>query len=120
MQVSNETVLTTQFGNWPRSKAVTETVLALETGQRIAIADDVIFAAVMAVVDRQVGTAVDVVSDGEMSEFGYATCIVSRERVIAGTDRGFSPCAGFDAGTVYAKLVSLAEQAAIASQRAWL
>ncbi len=48
--------------------------------------------------------------------------IVGRERVIAGTDCGFSTFAGFgavDPDIVYAKLGSMAEGAAIASQRLW-
>jgi 5-methyltetrahydropteroyltriglutamate--homocysteine methyltransferase len=48
--------------------------------------------------------------------------IVGRERVIAGTDCGFSTFAGFgavDADIVYAKLEALAEGAALASERLW-
>lgn len=48
--------------------------------------------------------------------------IVGRERVIAGTDCGFSTFAGFgvvDADIVYAKLAALAEGARIASDRLW-
>ncbi|MGI9270254.1 MAG: cobalamin-independent methionine synthase II family protein [Woeseiaceae bacterium] len=48
--------------------------------------------------------------------------IVGRERVIAGTDCGFSTFAGFgavDQDIVYAKLASMADGAAIASGRLW-
>ena len=48
--------------------------------------------------------------------------IVGRERVIAGTDCGFSTFAGFgavDENIVYAKLKSMAQGAAIASARLW-
>ncbi|MEO1247266.1 MAG: cobalamin-independent methionine synthase II family protein [Pseudomonadota bacterium] len=48
--------------------------------------------------------------------------IVGRERVIAGTDCGFSTFAGFgavDEDIVYAKLASMAEGAAIASRKLW-
>ena len=48
--------------------------------------------------------------------------IVGRDRVIAGTDCGFSTFAGFgnvDPEIVYAKLRALAEGAAIASRRLW-
>jgi 5-methyltetrahydropteroyltriglutamate--homocysteine methyltransferase len=48
--------------------------------------------------------------------------IVGRERVIAGTDCGFSTFAGFgavDPEIVYAKLATLAEGAARASARLW-
>jgi 5-methyltetrahydropteroyltriglutamate--homocysteine methyltransferase len=51
----------------------------------------------------------------------FAT-IVGRERVIAGTDCGFSTFAGFgavDPDIVYAKLGALAEGAALASARLW-
>jgi 5-methyltetrahydropteroyltriglutamate--homocysteine methyltransferase len=49
--------------------------------------------------------------------------IVGRERVIAGSDCGFSTFAGFgavDEDIVYAKLASMAEGAAIASERLWI
>ena len=48
--------------------------------------------------------------------------IVGRDRVIAGTDCGFSTFAGFgnvDPEIVYAKLGALTEGAAIASKRLW-
>lgn len=48
--------------------------------------------------------------------------IVGRERVIAGTDCGFSTFAGFgtvDEDIVYAKLKTMADGAAIASERLW-
>lgn len=48
--------------------------------------------------------------------------IIGRERVIAGTDCGFSTFAGFgvvDSEIVYAKLSSLAEGAALASRNLW-
>ena len=48
--------------------------------------------------------------------------IIGRERVIAGTDCGFSTFAGFgvvDPEIVYAKLATVAEGAAIASARLW-
>ncbi len=48
--------------------------------------------------------------------------IIGRERVIAGTDCGFSTFAGFgvvDPAIVWAKLAALAEGAALASERLW-
>ena len=48
--------------------------------------------------------------------------IVGRERVIAGTDCGFSTFAGFgavDADITYAKLASMAEGAQLASEQLW-
>lgn len=48
--------------------------------------------------------------------------IVGRERVIAGTDCGFSTFAGYgvvDEDIVYAKLGAMAEGARIASEKLW-
>ena len=48
--------------------------------------------------------------------------LVGRDRVLAGTDCGFSTFAGYgavDSEIVYAKLATLAEGAAIASERLW-
>ena len=48
--------------------------------------------------------------------------IIGRERVIAGTDCGFSTFAGFgvvDPEIVWAKLKTLAEGAELASRRLW-
>ena len=48
--------------------------------------------------------------------------IVGRDRVIAGTDRGFSTFAGFgavDEDIVYAKLAAMSQGARIASERLW-
>jgi len=48
--------------------------------------------------------------------------IVGRERVLAGSDCGFSTFAGFgtiDSDIVYAKLAALAHGAAIASAKLW-
>ena len=53
---------------------------------------------------------------------GQFADIVGRERVIAGTDCGFSTFAGFgvvDPDIVYAKLAALVEGARIASERLW-
>ena len=50
------------------------------------------------------------------------TAIVGRERVMAGSDCGFSTFAGYagvDPEIAYAKLASLVEGAAVASQRLW-
>ena len=52
----------------------------------------------------------------------HFTDAVGRERVIAGTDCGFATFAGFgavDGEVAYAKLASMAEGAAIASDRLW-
>jgi 5-methyltetrahydropteroyltriglutamate--homocysteine methyltransferase len=78
MKTSTDRILTTHVGSLPRSKAVTDVVFAEERGEAPADAADVIRAAVIDVVARQVTTGVDVVSDGEMSKISYATYIKDR------------------------------------------
>ena len=82
-------ILTTHVGSLPRSKAVADLVFAQELGEPVDRArfDAVIGAAVEACVARQVGSGVDLVSDGEMSKISYATYIKDR---ITGFD-GDSP-----------------------------
>ena len=87
MQLSIDRILTTHVGSLPRSKAVTDVVFAREAGQEPHEGDEVIAAAVDAVVARQVESRIDVVSDGEMSKISYATYIKDR---ITGFD-GDSP-----------------------------
>ncbi len=78
MKTSQERILTTHVGSLPRSKAVTDIVFSHEAGNPKANAASVIAAAVDEVVERQVRTGVDVVSDGEMSKISYATYIKDR------------------------------------------
>ena len=82
-------ILTTHVGSLPRSAAVTDLVFAAERGDAVDPAqfDEVIGAAVDAVVARQVAVGIDLVSDGEMSKISYATYIKDR---ISGFD-GDSP-----------------------------
>ena len=82
-------ILTTHVGSLPRSVAVTDLVFAAERGDAVDPAqfDEVIGAAVDAVVARQVAVGIDLVSDGEMSKISYATYIKDR---ISGFD-GDSP-----------------------------
>ncbi|WP_309610201.1 cobalamin-independent methionine synthase II family protein, partial [Sphingomonas sp.] len=82
-------ILTTHVGSLPRSVAVTDLVFAAERGDAVDPAqfDEVIGAAVDAVVARQVSVGIDLVSDGEMSKISYATYIKDR---ISGFD-GDSP-----------------------------
>ena len=75
---SHERILTTHVGSLPRSRAVTDTVFALENGDGVPGAGDVIRAAVDDVVGKQVRHGVDIVSDGEMSKISYATYIKDR------------------------------------------
>lgn len=78
MKTSQDRILTTHVGSLPRSKAVTDTVFALENGDEVPGAGDIIRAAVDDVVARQVEYGVDIVSDGEMSKISYATYIKDR------------------------------------------
>jgi 5-methyltetrahydropteroyltriglutamate--homocysteine methyltransferase len=80
MRVSSERILTTHVGSLPRSQAVTDVLFARERGEiRDATAAEAVIAdAVRDVVRRQVGTGVDVVSDGEMGKISYATYIADR------------------------------------------
>ena len=72
--------LTTHVGSLPRSQAVVDQIFARERGEAV---DEANFDAVMAqavddVVQRQVRSGVDIVSDGEMSKISYATYIKDR------------------------------------------
>ena len=78
MHISSDRILTTHVGSLPRSKAVTDVVFGREQGEEAPDGDQVISAAVDAVVARQVASGVDVVSDGEMSKISYATYIKDR------------------------------------------
>jgi 5-methyltetrahydropteroyltriglutamate--homocysteine methyltransferase len=80
---------TTHVGSLPRSKAVTDLVVAAERGDPVDAAefDRVIGAAVDDIMRRQVEVGVNLVSDGEMSKISYATYIKDR---ITGFD-GDSP-----------------------------
>ena len=78
MRTSSDRILTTHVGSLPRSKAVTDVVFGREQGEEMPDGDQVISAAVDAVVARQVVSGVDIVSDGEMSKISYATYIKDR------------------------------------------
>ena len=78
MKASTDRILTTHVGSLPRSKAVTDAVFAREAGEPLTDESVTIREAVDAVVARQVGTGVDIVSDGEMSKISYATYIKDR------------------------------------------
>ena len=73
-------ILTTHVGSLPRSKQVTDLVFAREAGVPIDEAgfNQIIAAAVDAIVSRQKAAGVDLPSDGEMSKISYATYIKDR------------------------------------------
>jgi 5-methyltetrahydropteroyltriglutamate--homocysteine methyltransferase len=71
---------TSHVGSLPRSQAVADLIFARERGDPV---DEATFAATMsdavdAVVQRQVASGIDIVSDGEMSKISYATYIKDR------------------------------------------
>lgn len=86
MRCSNERILTTHVGSLPRSQAVTDVLFARERGEikDAGAAATVISDAVRDVVRRQVGTGIDVVSDGETNKISYATYIADRFSGFAG------------------------------------
>lgn len=86
MKHSSERILTTHVGSLPRSKAVTDVVFARERGETLdeAAAEATLAQAVEAVVGRQVGVGVDIVSDGEQSKISYASYVKDRLTGFAG------------------------------------
>lgn len=89
MRRSTERILTTHTGSLPRPPALRDLLVARETGQAFdagalsaAVRD-----AVTATVARQVDTGLDVVNDGEMSKFFYATYIKERLTGFNGENR---------------------------------
>jgi 5-methyltetrahydropteroyltriglutamate--homocysteine methyltransferase len=82
MQQSHERILTTHVGSLPRPDGLAELLTALDRdtlsdGDRIELPAKV-RTAVADTVKRQVEAGIDVVDDGEMSKFGYATYVKQR------------------------------------------
>ena len=73
-------ILTTHVGSLPRPERVVTQLFAQDSGLNYNAAefDTTMAAEVAAVVARQAGSRVDVVSDGEMSKISYATYIRHR------------------------------------------
>ncbi len=86
-------ILTTHVGSLPRSQAVTDLVFAAERGEAIdpQTFDTTVAAAVDDVVRRQVGSGLDIVSDGEMAKISYATYIKDRITGFAGDSPRIPP-----------------------------
>jgi len=86
MRLSTARILTTHVGSLPRPQAVVDMLLAKEnqTGYDPAVFDEVMRAAVDAVVARQVQAGIDIVSDGETAKISYATYIKDRLSGFAG------------------------------------
>ena len=90
MERSRDRILTTHVGSLPRTPAVADLLVRKEQGESYDPAefDRTIAAAVSDVVQRQVATGLDIVSDGEMSKIGYATYVQDRLSGFGGhTDR---------------------------------
>lgn len=80
MKQSRERILTTHTGSLPRPPGLLRLILAQEQGGTLApdeLAAEV-RTAVGEIVQRQIGSGVDVVSDGELSKPGYATYVKDR------------------------------------------
>jgi 5-methyltetrahydropteroyltriglutamate--homocysteine methyltransferase len=86
LKSSTDRILTTHVGSLPRSQAVADVLFARDRGEPhdSKAADVTISNAVREVVQKQVDTGLDVVSDGEMSKISYATYIKERLTGFAG------------------------------------
>jgi 5-methyltetrahydropteroyltriglutamate--homocysteine methyltransferase len=80
MKLSTDRILTTHVGSLPRPKEVVDLIVAKDHGDPYdpAELDRKVHQAVTDLVERQVKTGIDVVSDGEASKIGYATYIKER------------------------------------------
>ena len=86
MKTSTDRILATHVGSLPRSDAVVAQLLKKERGEALDAAefDRVMCEGVHAIVDRQVGLGIDVVSDGETAKISYSTYIKDRYTGFAG------------------------------------
>ena len=90
MKRSEERILTTHVGSLPRPDGLAEQLTALDRGtlgreEKEALAPKV-RAAVAGIVAREIETGIDVVNDGELSKFGYATYVKQRLSGFDGED----------------------------------
>jgi len=94
MKHSNDRILTTHVGSLPRPDGLAEQLTALDRGtlgaDELVALPQKVKAGVAAIVARQVQTGIDVVSDGELSKFGYATYVKQR---LSGFDGDNGPLA---------------------------
>ena len=76
----NELILTTHVGSLPRSQRAVDLIFARERGEAFdrAVFESTMAEEVEAIVERQVASGIDVVSDGETSKIGYATYVKDR------------------------------------------
>lgn len=80
MKTSRDRILTTHVGSLPRPAAVVDLLYRRENREPYDTKafDEAMAAAVDAVVEKQVATGIDAVSDGEVSKVGYATYVKDR------------------------------------------
>jgi 5-methyltetrahydropteroyltriglutamate--homocysteine methyltransferase len=82
MQQSHDRILTTHTGSLPRPDGLAEELTALDRGALGQVVREALPArirkAVADTVAKQVKAGIDVVDDGEMSKFGYATYVKQR------------------------------------------
>jgi 5-methyltetrahydropteroyltriglutamate--homocysteine methyltransferase len=94
MNRSTDRILSTHTGSLPRPDGLDEQLTALDRGtlgdaQREQLPER-IREAVIGIVARQAETGIDVVSDGEMSKYGYATYVKQRLSGLDGDDVGLA------------------------------
>jgi 5-methyltetrahydropteroyltriglutamate--homocysteine methyltransferase len=90
MRRSEERILTTHVGSLPRPDGLAEQLTALDRGtlgpeEQEALAPKV-RSGVAGIVKRQLETGIDIVNDGELSKFGYATYVKQRLSGFEGED----------------------------------
>jgi 5-methyltetrahydropteroyltriglutamate--homocysteine methyltransferase len=84
---STKAILTTHVGSLPRPADLRTLLVARENGEPIdeTRCRELVTAAVREVVERQVRTGIDIVSDGEMSKFAYSLYAKERLNGLSGT-----------------------------------
>jgi len=125
MTTSSDRILTTHTGSLPRPVSLTDR--HDQQAVKAAVAD---------AVGRQLAAGVDVINDGEATNYiehpelvAQRICryagLVGRQNVMAGTDCGFATFATFasfinvEPEITWAKLAAMAEGARLASARLW-
>jgi len=110
MKQSTERILTTHTGSLPRPDGLAETLTALDRGTlgeaELAALPARVRDAIAGIVAREVETGIDVVSDGELSKFGYATYVKQRLSGFDGEDQplALSEFADFPTFTMHTAL----------------
>ena len=86
MQRGTDRILTTHVGSLPRPPQLAELLMRKDRGESYdeSVLDDMVAAAVSAIVKRQAEIGIDIVGDGEMSKPGYSTYIADRLTGFAG------------------------------------